>query len=62
MVRWNQSGKDGIEDYRVGVDIMMMMMREENTRLEGQSWEGQDGNGYDELIRRNPDFGLAPQL
>jgi len=38
------------------------MTREEDTRLEGQSWEGQDGNGYDELIRRYSDFGLAPQL
>lgn len=59
MVGWNQSSKDGIEDYRVGIDVLM---REEDTRLEGQSWEGQYGNGYDELIRRNPDFGLAPQL
>ena len=59
MVRWHQSSKDGIESYRVGID---MLMREEDTRLEGQSWEGQDGNGYDELIRRYSDFGLAPQL
>lgn len=59
MVGWNQSSKDGIEDYRVGIDVLM---REEDTRLEGQSWEEQDGNGHDELIRRYSDFGLAPQL
>lgn len=59
MVRWHQSSKDGIESHRVGID---MLMREEDTRLEGQSWEGQDGNGYDELIRRYSDPGLAPQL